>query len=95
MREFQLAVMGVLSCALVLLGTSAVAQIRADDDTFGDAGEPREQAAALDRAARRIYPGGRDEQELKPQSDLPAPSRGADGGGAPGGATPRAEPAPD
>lgn len=95
MRNFQLAVMATLSCVFVLCGASAVAQMRADDDGFGEAGEPREQAAALDRAARRIYPGGRDEQELKPQSDLPAPSRGADGGGAPGGATPRAEPAPD
>ena len=54
----------------------------------------RPQAPAGDRTARRGAAGGRDEQELKPQSTLPAPSRTVDGSGAPVTST-RAEPPPD
>lgn len=66
-------------------------------DSSGAIAREREgaTAAALDRASRRLYAGGRDEQELKVQPTLPTPSRSSDGGGAPGGSAPRSEPAPD
>jgi hypothetical protein len=78
----------------LLLGAFARAD-NADDTEREPSSESRaQQAQALDRALHRLYPGGRDEQDLKPQAELPTPSRTIDGSAVPTAADAR-EPAPD
>lgn len=81
-----------LGFCLVATGIPGRASALSDEEP-GDEAVDRQPASqeslrmqrgmAAERAARRIYPGGRDEQDLKPQATLPAPSRTLDGGPAP------------
>lgn len=63
----------------VLIGIAApVGFARAEDDDE-DFGTATVRSGPLDRARHRLYPGGRDEQDLTVQATLPQPSRSPDG----------------
>ncbi len=51
----------------------------AEDETETAAREPAAAVRTTDKAHLRQYPGGRDEQEIKVQSNLPQPTKNIDG----------------
>ena len=80
----------ILTVTAFTAATLATPFARAGSDET-DFGKNAEQA----RANARTYVGGHDEQELKAQAELPQPSRGLDGAGAPQVAPSKSEPPPD
>jgi hypothetical protein len=62
---------------LILMGGGASLQAMEDFDS--EESRLTVVRAAPNKARHRLYPGGRDEEELQVQSSLPLPSRNPDG----------------
>jgi len=70
---------GFVVVGALLIGIAApTGFVRAEDDDE-DFGTTAVKSGPLDRARHRLYPGGRDEQDLTVQATLPQPSRSPDG----------------
>ena len=59
------------------IGSISVAMTEVETETA--AREPAAAVRTTDKAHLRQYPGGRDEQEIKVQSNLPQPTKNIDG----------------
>jgi hypothetical protein len=69
----------LLAAGLFLLVMAAGADARSAEDFDSDESRFSMVKAPPNKARHRLYPGGRDEEELQVQVSLPMPSRNPDG----------------
>jgi hypothetical protein len=69
----------LLALLSVLSWMGGVASLQAMEDFDSEESRLTVVRAAPNKARHRLYPGGRDEEELQVQASLPMPSRNPDG----------------